>query len=147
MGTAAGTAARQIVSRCVASSSSAAKGAARPVASLASPPSATSSITFMGMRRTEQHQLAGKKTTAPPPGPNSMLLEPTWPVPSIITTFASSPIHLPRAAFHHAPTLVPHPVHLAFRAAVQSIRTIKSPTSKRPPLVHSFTLAVHFPKP
>lgn len=91
MGTAAGTIARQIVSRAVASAAAAASSS-RPVGSLAS---SASSVPFR-MATSENQQLypsRSKVTSAPPPGPNSSLLEPTWreSLPKIVATRAMIP--------------------------------------------------------
>lgn len=78
MGTAAGTVARQIVSRAVASA--AAATSSRPVASLASCSASSPfrSLAAVANEPRQSYHPRSKVTSAPPPGPDSSLLEPTW---------------------------------------------------------------------
>ncbi|GAA5972457.1 hypothetical protein JCM8115_002213 [Rhodotorula mucilaginosa] len=81
MGTAAGTVARQVVSRAVASAA-AASASSRPVGSLAASSSSSSPFRIIAAATAagnlQPYSSRLKVTSAPPPGPNSSLLEPTW---------------------------------------------------------------------
>lgn len=78
MGTAAGTVARQVVSRAVASAA-AASSSSRPVASLAAASPFRIAVAAATAAENQQpYPSRMKVTSAPPPGPDSSLLEPTW---------------------------------------------------------------------
>ncbi|KWU43197.1 hypothetical protein RHOSPDRAFT_35202 [Rhodotorula sp. JG-1b] len=75
MGTAAGTVARQIVNRAVASAA-VSSSSSRPVASLAASPFRIAAAATAVDQ--QPYPPRSRVTSAPPPGPNSSLLEPTW---------------------------------------------------------------------
>lgn len=93
MGTAAGTVARQIVNRAVASAA-AASSSSRPVASLAASPFRIAAVAAAAAENQQPYPPRSKVTSAPPPGPNSSLLEPTW---------RESSSCVPRAEGDHGP--------------------------------------------